>query len=170
MRDWEQAKTEFGPMVWATISRIVSQHADALDCFQDVMIEAFQKDQNSQIHNLPGLLKWLAVRRSLDLLRANKREGDGRIFDEPQERAAEQNEAGDALELEELMDRVRIELSKMPANQAQAFWLCCIEQQSYIEAAAHLQTDKSHVGVLVFRAREKLRLSLDDIKPSSIRN
>lgn len=170
MRDWDQARAEFGPMVWATICRIVSQHADALDCYQEVMIEAFQKDQENQIHNLPGLLKWLAVRRSLDVLRANKRGRYGQSVDESEERVVDRNVTGEALELEELMDRVRSELSKMPPNQAQAFWHCCVEQHSYDEAAARMETDKSHVGVLVFRAREKLRVLLADIKPSSVRN
>lgn len=170
MPDWERIRKEVGPMVWQTIYRIVNHHPDALDCYQDVMIEAFQKDRTGSVTNLPGLLRWLAVRRSLDLLRAKSRGVQQIRADEPiAELAGEIENAGGAMELDELMDRLRSELGKIPPKHAEAFWLCCVEQQSYEDAASQMNTDKTNVGVWVLRAREKLRVSMDDIKPTDVR-
>ena len=169
MRDWERIRTEYGPMVWKTVHRILRNESDALDCYQEVMIEAYRKDAEVQITNLPGLLRWLAVHRSLDVLRANKRDicasqSDGIQVNE----AIQQSCVSEELELNELIVRLRRELAQIPSNQAEAFWLCCVEQLSYQEAADQMATKKSHVGVLVHRARERLRAALDDIKPISI--
>ena len=169
MRDWELIRKEVGPKVWQTIYRIVNHHSDALDCYQDVMIEAYQKDRMGGVTNLPGLLRWLAVRRSLDLLRTKNRKAHQTRSAEPiAELASEVENAGRAMELDELMDRLRSELGKISQNHAEAFWLCCVEQQSYEEAAAHMNTDKTNIGVWVHRAREELRVLMDDIKPTNV--
>jgi RNA polymerase sigma-70 factor (ECF subfamily) len=166
MHDWRKITEQHGDQVWGTVFRILKNYDDAMDCYQDVFTEAFQKTREKSVRNLPGFLRWLAVRRGIDRLRA--RNNSNRCTSErPSEdiEAPTENPA-DSLDISELVERVRRELTKLPENQAEAFWLCCVEQISYAEVAKQMSIDKRHVAVLVHRARRRLRESLVDFRPS----
>ena len=51
------------------------------------------------------------------------------------------------------------------AQQAEAFWLQCVEQMSQSEIGEHLGVTTGAVGVLVHRARQRLRQTLSDLNP-----
>ncbi len=53
----------------------------------------------------------------------------------------------------------------MPADQAEVFWLRTVEELSYEEIAEQMGIDANHVGVLLHRARQKLRQWLADLNP-----
>jgi DNA-directed RNA polymerase specialized sigma24 family protein len=38
MLDWQKLVTEHGPGVWRTTYRILADHADALDCYQETFL------------------------------------------------------------------------------------------------------------------------------------
>ncbi len=38
MDDWSEIVRLHGPMVWATACRLVGDHADAADCFQEAFV------------------------------------------------------------------------------------------------------------------------------------
>ncbi|MEM9644820.1 MAG: sigma-70 family RNA polymerase sigma factor [Planctomycetota bacterium] len=165
MRDWDEIRTRHGPAIWATIYRVVRNEADALDCLQEVFTEAFTKDRQGSIENLPGLLRWLAVRRALDVLRKRKGVSTNDLPDDAIATDSPQSSAQVHAEFEELIEVVRRELNTLPSNQAEAFWMCCVEQATYAEAAESMQLSTNHVGVLVHRARSHLKIALAGLNP-----
>lgn len=170
MYDWDEIRQTCGPLVWATVYRILKHHDEALDCCQEIFIEAFERSQKRLVDDWPGFLRWLAVRRALDRLRKLRRaalrldsQGDvASIGDGP--------EPSEDAEFRELVDRVRLEMARLPHRQAEAFWLCCVEETSYAETARRLGTDVNSIGVLVHRARARLRDLLADVSPTRAEN
>lgn len=161
MRDWEMIRLEHGEVVWSMIYRIVRNDADASDCYQEVFLEAYRKASRGRVQNLPGLLRWLAVKRAIDVVRRNSLEREAEQIENTVSIAAE-NSSGNPLEFQELVERIRRELACIPSNQAEAFWLCCVEELSYREASHAMSVTASHVGVLVSRARKHLQSKLGD--------
>ncbi len=185
MINLEEIRSGYGRLVWSTIYRVLRDHAESLDCYQDVFCELLERAKKgtgpicakpgtgrrlvegrsgkldlspfSQIENWPGYLRWLATRRAIDRLRTRQRrqsrldEGDTALVPSPAPGPAE------VAQLNELADLLRYELTKLPQRQAEAFWLACIEEMSYEEVGRQLDIDTSTVGVLIHRARRRLR-------------
>ncbi len=63
------------------------------------------------------------------------------------------------------MERVRSELAHLPDQQAEAFWLVCVEERTYEEVAQQMDVKRNAVGVLVHRARQHMRSKLKSLKP-----
>src|SRR4051812_24150523 len=74
MQDWNQLDEQFGPQIWATAYRILGNHADALDCCQDVLVEAGKRADDKKVRNWPAFVRWLTARRALDRARQRKSE------------------------------------------------------------------------------------------------
>lgn len=74
MHDWQEIRVKHGRLVWKTACRILADENDAMDCYQDVFLEAFQRVGENPVQNWPGLLRWLATRRAIDRLRRRRRE------------------------------------------------------------------------------------------------
>jgi RNA polymerase sigma-70 factor (ECF subfamily) len=167
MDNWREIQDRHGSLVWATVYRILKDDAESLDCCQDVFLEAFRRARQSPVENWPGLLRWLAAHRAIDRLRQRKRH-DGRLAGMHDVSAVADTRPGpvDAAELNELMEHVRGQLTKLPSKQAEAFWLRCVEQLSYTDIAGQLGLDTGAVGVLVQRAKARLRKMLADLYPS----
>ena len=64
-------------------------------------------------------------------------------------------------EAAELSDHLRIAMARLPTRQAEAFCLRWIEGMSYEEISERLEVEVNHVGVLLHRARKRLRQLLD---------
>ena len=60
----------------------------------------------------------------------------------------------------ELLECIRTKLSSIPTEQAESFWLCCVEGLKYREAAEVMGLETQYVGVLVLRARKHLSSAL----------
>lgn len=163
--DWLQITQEHGPLVWGAIFRILRSHSESLDCYQDVMLEAFERSNGEAINNWAGYLRWLAVRRGLDRLRARKRSLVINGCEEINEAPARPNETG-AFDLTELKNRLRLELMKLPTSQAEAFWLRFVEQMSYAEIAEQMNVEANTVGVLIHRAKPRVRKAMSDLQPN----
>ena len=165
--DWREITTQHGPLVWNAVYRILRSHSESLDCYQDVMLEAFEQSAVKEVENWPGYLRWLAVRRGLDRLRARNRSrqlvGEAPDIDCV---SVDRHSDGDLLEMEELKDRLRSELSTLPSQQAEAFWLRFVEQMSYQEIAQQMDIDTNRVGVLIHRAKPRVRNALSDLQPN----
>jgi RNA polymerase sigma factor (sigma-70 family) len=166
MDDWDQVYEQCGSLVWATVYRILSNQAEALDCCQDVFAEVFDRCRAGEVRQWPAFLRWLATRRALDRLR-RRRADSGHL--EANGDVAQLSAATDGPDsranLRELTERLKVELSHLPSQQAEAFWLLSVEQMSYQEIAEQLGMDVNQVGVLVHRARKRLRESLADLNP-----
>jgi RNA polymerase sigma factor (sigma-70 family) len=170
MHDWHEIRQRYGPLVWSTVYRIVKRHDQALDCYQDVFLEAIERTDERPVQNWPALLRWLAVRRALDRLRKERRAAAHiDSFDEGALRSGGLEPSSDA-EFRELVDRVRLEMARLPDRQAEAFWLRCVEEISYAEIAKQMEMDVSAVGVLIHRARNRLRDLLTDLNPTRVKD
>ena len=165
--DWQHTSERFGPLVWKTLFRILRTHAESADCYQDVMLEAFERSQHTTIENWGGFLRWIAVRRGIDRLRQRKRQNDridSRTDIELVATDAGENDA--PLGIQELKDRLRHELAAVSKDQATAFWLRCVEELSYAEIAQQMSLNENAVGVLIHRARAHIRDALHDLCPT----
>ena len=126
------------------------------------MLEAFELSQREQVRNWPGLLRRLAVLRSLDWLRKRYRNRvDARPVDEIA-LAADSDTAGNGTNANELAERLRRALVELPENQAEAFSLRWFDEFSNEEIAERMGVTPNHVGVLLHRARQALRKLLND--------
>ena len=76
MHDWPQIHERYGPLVWQTVYRILGNHTEAQDCFQDVFAEVLERSSFRSVRDWPAFLRWMAVRRVLDRLR--KRRADAK--------------------------------------------------------------------------------------------
>src|SRR4051794_21964013 len=159
MPDWEAIVSKEGPAIWRTIWRFVRNRADADECFQETFLSALTLSRKSHnpIVNWRGMLKRIATARAVDRLRQRVRQTDREEpvdFETLDQRSPQPI---DSARSSELADRLRQALAKIPPKQAEVFSLACIDQWSYQEIADHLEVTVDSVGVLVHRARSRLR-------------
>jgi RNA polymerase sigma-70 factor (ECF subfamily) len=155
MPDWPQIVEREGPLVWRTVYRLLGNRADAEECFQETFLSAINFARRQTIENWPALLRRLATARAIDRLRQRMRRGhDPAVLDELPGASAAPSES---LQLAELSDRLRIAISRLAPKQAEVFTLHCIEGWSYQAIAEATSSTTDAVGVLLFRARAKLR-------------
>jgi RNA polymerase sigma-70 factor (ECF subfamily) len=159
MHNWTELADSYGPLVWRVAWRILEDHEDAADCRQEVFMDAFRRAGQRPIQNWPAFLNWLTVRRALDRLRRRQHAGHRQRLGEAPE-VADESEPGREAEWDELLDLLRVELTHIPERQAEAFWLHCVEELSLAEVAGQLDVSANHAGVLVHRARLRLRETL----------
>jgi len=165
MHDWQEIRLKYGQLVWQTAFRVLADDSDAMDCYQDVFLEAFQRVGKQSVQNWPGLLRWLATRRAIDRLRQRRRDEQRMVRANCADALAESAvDPSSSLEMEELKMRLRSELATLPAQQAEAFWLRHIEELTYGEIGDLMDIDANTVGVLIHRARTKLRESMADLQ------
>ncbi len=157
MPDWQEILSRDGPAVWRTAYRLLGNQADADECFQEACLAGLEVSRRETVHNWRALLQRLAVARSVDRLRSRKR---ARL----DLATAELLQVQDGLPLPpqdledaELASELRLVLGQLPARQAEAFCLHHIEDCSYQEVACALGISVDSVGVLIHRARKRLR-------------
>jgi RNA polymerase sigma-70 factor (ECF subfamily) len=159
MIDWHAVVADHGPKVWRTVYRILSHHADALDCYQETFLAAHRSAGREPVADWRAFLTTLAARRAIDQLRARARlrglvsalEHDLPAASDPADQAA----------AAELVARTRDAMARLPARQAEVFWLSCVEGLSHDQIATHLKTSPGAVRVLLHRARAALAAELD---------
>ena len=76
--------------------------------------------------------------------------------------AHERSGPAEAAEAEELAARLRAALARLPARQAEVFALRFFEQMDNREIAEALALSANAVGVLLHKARRRLRELLDE--------
>jgi RNA polymerase sigma-70 factor (ECF subfamily) len=167
MDDWNDVYERYGSLVWATVYRILCNHAEALDCCQDVFADLLKNGRARDVRDWPAVLRWLATRRALDRLRQRRAasghfEANGDVAQLP----AVTVDPDAPANFRELADRLKRELGRLPPQQAEAFWLLSVEQMSYQQIAEQLDVTTNQVGVLVHRARRRLREWLADLNPA----
>jgi RNA polymerase sigma-70 factor, ECF subfamily len=164
MIDWETIVEQYGPLVWATVFRLVDNHADASDCFQETFLEAVKVARRESVRDWPSLLRPLSTARGLGLLRGRCRsrgrmEAQADLDGFPGQGSSPESKA----EGSELAERLRTALAELPAQQAEVFCLCCVDQMSYREIGQRMQLTTNAVGVQLHRARRKLKELLEPV-------
>lgn len=165
MATWSEIVGRHSALIWRTAYRLLGNHADAADCFQEAFLAAVELSRRQRVRNWPGLLQQLATRRALDQLRS--RAARGRLAGSPPDwTAVASPNPGPAQEVEaaELAASLRAALADLPAQQAEVFCMRLLSDLSYRDIAKLLGLSTSAVGVLLHRARSRLReiLSPDD--------
>ncbi|TWT91508.1 RNA polymerase sigma factor [Stieleria varia] len=146
--------------------RVTNQYTDAVDCFQDVFLEVVSDSQKGEIRDWGAYLRWLTTRRAIDTVRRRHRKHSASVLKDSHAIADPSNDL-QAIEFEDLVQRVREELVHLSPAQAEAFWLVCVEQCTQSEVAESMQIERNHVGVLVYRARQHLQQQLKHLAPES---
>jgi RNA polymerase sigma-70 factor (ECF subfamily) len=164
--DWQAIVEEHGPLVWQTAYRLLANHADAADCFQETFLAALEVSRRQHVRNLPGLLVRLATTRAIDRLRQKVRQ------DRHQTSAYDRDPIGagvdplEELQVRDLAERLREAIAQLPPQEAKVFCLRHLSQMSYAQIARELQIGINVVGVSLYRAKARLRdvLSATDMR------
>jgi len=162
--DWPEIVQLHGPIVWQTVYRLLSNEADAADCFQNAFMAALEVSRSQTVRNWPGLLKRLATTSALARLRQRHRES-GRVVSLPQEPLGDDNalDPVSKVETKELAERLRLALASLDERDAEVLILAHMEELSYRQIAEQLGVTVNHVGVLLNRARSNLRWRLRNV-------
>src|SRR5438105_2106575 len=140
MIDWGAILAAHGSMVWRTVYRLLDHQADALDCYQETFLTAFQFSNREKVADWASFLAGVATRRAVDRLRQRYRSRSRAV---PMDHVAEPSSDADCplaqARASELMDRVREGLAELPERQAEVFWLSCLEGRSHEQIAELMQ-------------------------------
>lgn len=170
---FKELVARFRDKVFNTALGFVQHHTEAEDLAQEVFIQVYRSV--SQFKGDSLLSTWIyriTVTKSLDHLRSKKRKkrygflsslmgADNRPVYEPEEinhPGVLQEQKEDAAILFKMIDQ-------LPENQRTAFILNKVEELSYREIAAVLNTSESAVDSLLQRAKQNLRKKLTDMNP-----
>jgi RNA polymerase sigma-70 factor (ECF subfamily) len=169
MTDWSQIVQEHGSLVWRTVYRLLTHDADAADCFQNTFVAAWQFAQRKSVRHWPGLLRRLATARALERLRNRYQQGTTLTQQlEPSVPDPGAIEPDANLRHDELAGELRRALATLDPTQAEVFCLACLEEMSYRDIAGQLGISVNHVGVLLNRARTRLRECLAAFHPDRL--
>jgi len=160
--DWQIIIEKHGPAVWQTAYRLLGNRTDAADCFQETFVCALELSRRQRIRNFSALLRRLATTRAIDRLR--RRFHRLPCGDAPADWAAvPSTNPGPAqmAQQRELTVRLRTALTQLPPQEAQAFCLRYLNDMSYRQIAKALGIKINAAGVLLHRARAKLRESFE---------
>jgi len=157
MVDWEDIVSREGPGTWRSIYRLVGNRADADECLQETFVDAVKSSRRGPVENWAGLLRRLGTARAVDRLRERSRRRHRERASELRAAAAREAPPDQRAEADELSEVLCQAISTLPPKQSQAFCLHTFEQWSYQEVARELTVTPDAVGVLLHRARARLR-------------
>ncbi|MBN1362160.1 MAG: sigma-70 family RNA polymerase sigma factor [Sedimentisphaerales bacterium] len=159
--DWQTIVTEHGPLVWKAAYRLLANRDDAADCYQETFLAAFELAQRQRVRNMAALLTRLATMRAIDRIRRRRRrkqrEMDAADWQDMPSGAPGPSRRSQNLELAE---QLTASLSQLPEQEANVFCLRYLHDMSYREIARQLNIKSATAGVLLHRARAKLRQML----------
>ncbi len=161
--DWQGIVAEYGDVVWQTAHRLLRHEADTADCFQEVFVGAMRMSRRGAIRSLRGLLIRLATVRAIDRLRQRARM-QGRESGCPDWGALPGPDADPSRQIQdrELAEALTAALAQLPDKQAEAFSLRHLSDLSQAEVGEELGISANAAGVLIHRARMRLREVLAD--------
>ena len=161
MTDWDRIVGREGPAVWQTAYRLLGNREDAADCYGQTFLAALEFSRGQKVRNYGGLLRCLCTCRAMDRLRKRVRQAgrEGLLADWSNVASANPGPMEDA-QAAELSERLRGALAKLPSQEAEVFCLRCMSELSYRDIGRQLGLKTSAVGVLLHRARGRLREAL----------
>jgi RNA polymerase sigma-70 factor (ECF subfamily) len=153
-------------LVWQTAYRLLGNHADAADCFQETFLAALEVSRRQPVRNLPGLLVRLATTRGIDRLRQKTRQDRHETGVHDAERSADGADPLDVVETQDLARQLREAIRQLPSQEAKVFCLRYLNEMSYLQIARELRIGVNAVGVSLHRAKARLRevLAATDVK------
>ncbi len=151
---------DHGPAVWQTAYRLLANHSDAADCFQETFLAAFEIACREPVRNVPGLLVRLATTRAIDRLRQRSRQEQRRTDSSDHEPTSSQPDPLDQAHVNELASQLREQIARLPPQEARVFCLRYLNDMSYRQIARELNIAINVVGVSLYRAKARLRAAL----------
>ncbi len=161
MIDWQVIIEKHGPAVWQTAYRLLGNRTDAADCFQETFVCALEISRRQRIRNFSALLTRLATTRAIDQLRRRFRQSHCSPSDTWAAVPSTNPGPAQMAQQQELAARLRESLTQLPPQEAQAFCLRYLNDMSYRQIANELGIKANAAGVLLHRARAKLRESFE---------
>jgi len=157
MVDWERAVRDDGPAAWRTACRLLGNRQDAQECVQDAFAEAIALSRRQPVKSARALLLHVVTARAMDRLRRKYRRHSVDPPGDFEAVADELPQPHQQAENAELLEKLRAALPTLPPQQSQAFVLHCVEGWSYQEIAERLGVSVGAVGMLILRARGRLK-------------
>ena len=148
--------------MWRTAYRLLANHNDAADCFQETFVAAFEIACRQPVRNVPGLLVRLATTRAIDRLRQRNRWEQGKTDSHNGEQTSREADPLDQAHTNDLASQLREQISLLPPQEARVFCLRYLNEMSYRQIARELNVAISVVGVSLYRAKARLRAALAD--------
>jgi RNA polymerase sigma factor (sigma-70 family) len=159
-QDWQTIVNEYGPLVWRTAYRLLADHADSADCFQETFLAALEVSRRQPVRNMAGLLVRLATTRAIDRLRQRGRLPHPAADAFEGERTGAEIDPREEVQTRELVGQLREAIGQLPVQEAKVFCLRYLSEMSYRQIARELSIGINVVGVSLYRAKAKLRAAL----------
>jgi RNA polymerase sigma-70 factor (ECF subfamily) len=157
MEDWSKIVADHGDAVWRAAYRLLGSEADAADCVQETFAAAVKVARREPVRNWPALLCRLGNTQALCILRQRlRRQKHLEAIEVPEVQDPAPGPANQAL-AGEAAQALRHALAGLPEQQAMAFSLRFLEDLTYEQIAEALGLSSNAVGVLIHRARTRLR-------------
>jgi RNA polymerase sigma-70 factor, ECF subfamily len=158
--DWQKIIEKHGHSVWQAAYRLLGNYSDTCDCFQETFISALKISRRQQVKNFQGLLIRIATARAIDQLRRRfRQETNNSNNDYSPETSNISVDPAKYAQQQELASWLQKSLALLPELESQVFCLRYLNDMSYRQIASELDINKNAVGVLLHRAREKLKNS-----------
>jgi RNA polymerase sigma-70 factor, ECF subfamily len=164
---------EYQDMVFATAVRLLGNPVDAEDVSQTVFLRAYERF--ADVGTSPTAAGWLkTVTTNLCLNHLARYRSRWRLFSELrrdddeagfEDGIADATVPGAALDAGDRRRQLEGALRRLPDHQRVPLVLFHFEQQSYQQIAASLGVSLAKVKADIFRAREKLRVTLSTLDP-----
>lgn len=154
--DWAEIVRANVAIVTNAALRVLGSVSDAEDVAQDVFLEAFRKFEPNKEYSWAGLLRRMAICRSLDLLRS--RTTSATLEFQPVD--YREPSVDSELIRQERHDRLRNAVRELPPREAEVFCLAYFEQQSHEEIAAAVGLRRGAVATLLSKAKSSITQSL----------
>ncbi len=165
VHDWNSITEQHASVVWQTAYRLLHNQADAADCLQETFLAAFELAQRQRVRNIRGLLLRLATTRAIDRLRQRTRRSRQESASEDWQQFVSSQPGPDAeVQSQELAARLRNAMGQLPPQEASAFCLRYFNDLSYREIARELGIKTGTAGVLLHRAKARLRKFLEPVE------
>jgi len=159
--NWQFVIDEHGSVVWKRAYRLLGNDADAQDCFQETFLSMLKVSNKQRVRNTRALLLRLVTLRAIDILRKRTNQPitkNGKI--EMDQYSNKNPGPPQQVQKRELAAILRNALGKIPEKEARVFSLRHFNDMSYRQIAKQLNMKKKTVGVVLYRAREKIRNNL----------
>jgi RNA polymerase sigma-70 factor (ECF subfamily) len=136
---------------------LLGNRADAEEVFQETFLAALSFSRREAVESWGALLHRLATARAVDRLRQRQRRKARQELVDFDFVGGGEAEPFQNAQAGELSERLRIALGRLPERQAEVFCLHALEGCKHEEIARHMQITSDAVGVLLHRARTRLR-------------
>jgi len=156
--DWQVIVKTHGPTVWQTAYRLLGNYEDTADCFQETFVCALEVSRRQRVRNFSALLVRLATSRAIDQLRKRYRKSSYNTnlsdwVNVPSKIPGPVQQ----VQSKELAMRLRNAICQLPQQEAKVFCLRYLSNMSYRQIAKELEINTNKTGVLLHRAKAKLR-------------